>query len=230
MANSINDGSKTGSTSGIDALGAARLKSSTQKAGEMGQDEFLKLMITQMKNQDPTKPMDSNEFVSQMAQFSQASGIKSLNTSFSSLAASLQSNQALQASSMVGRDVLVESDRLQLGSNGAGFAIDLPNAASEVQVEISDGSGQAVRTLALGQTPAGVHDFAWDGLAADGTVAPLGNYKVKVSAIVDGKEEAAAALSRVAVQSVTLPRNGATPQLNLADFGSVNMDAVRRVF
>ena len=230
MANSINDGGKAGPTSGIDALSAARLKQGTQKAGEMGQDEFLKLMITQMKNQDPTKPMDSNEFVSQMAQFSQASGIKSLNTSFSALAASLQSNQALQASSMVGRDVLVESDRLQLGSNGAAFAIDLANPASQVDVEITDGSGQVVRKLAMGQTAAGVHDLGWDGLAADGNAAPLGSYKVKVSAVVDGKEEAASALSRVTVQSVTLPRNGTTPQLNLAEFGSVNMDAVRRVF
>ena len=174
--------------------------------------------------------MDSNEFVSQMAQFSQASGIKTLNTSFSALATSLQSNQALQASSMVGREVLVESERLQLGSQGAPFAIDLPSAASQVNVEITDGAGQVVRKLSLGQTDAGVHDLAWDGLTSEGTAAPLGNYKVKVMAAVDGKDEAAAALSRVMVQSVTLPRNGTTPQLNLADFGSVNMDAVRRVF
>jgi len=230
MANSINDGGKSGLTSGIDALSAARLKGDGKKTNEMGQDEFLKLMITQMKNQDPTKPMDSNEFVSQMAQFSQATGIKSLNTSFSSLATSLQSNQALQASSMVGRDVLVESERLQLGSNGASFAVDLPSAASQVDVEITDGAGAVVRKLSLGQTEAGVYDLRWDGLAADGSRAPLGNYKVKVTAAVDGKEEAAAALSRVTVQSVTLPRNGTTPQLNLVDFGSVNMDAIRRVF
>ena len=230
MANFINDGSKPGSTAGIDALSASRLKADGNKTNQMGQDEFLKLMITQMKNQDPTKPMDSNEFVSQMAQFSQATGIKSLNTSFSSLAASLQSNQALQASSMVGRDVLVESERLQLGSNGAHFALDLANPAAQVDVEITDGAGQVVRKLSFGQTDAGVHDVAWDGLASDGTAAPLGNYKVKVSTTVDGQQEAAAALSRVTVQSVTLPRNGTTPQLNLADFGSVNMDAVRRVF
>ena len=227
MSNSINN---SGSTGNIDALNATRLKTETKKANEMGQDEFLKLMITQMKNQDPTKPMDSNEFVSQMAQFSQATGIKSLNTSFSSLASSLQSNQALQASSMVGRDVLVESERLQLGANGAGFAIDLANPASQVDVEITDGAGQIVRKLSFGQTGAGAHDVAWDGLAADGSAAVPGNYKVKVTATVDGQEEAAAALARVTVQSVTLPRNGASPQLNLADFGAVNMDAVRRVF
>ena len=155
MANSINDGSKAGLTAGVDALSAARLKADGKKTNEMGQDEFLKLMITQMKNQDPTKPMDSNEFVSQMAQFSQATGIKSLNTSFSSLAASLQSNQALQASSMVGRDVLVESERLQLGSNGAPFAIDLPNAASQVDVEITDGAGAGFDRPALPLAPGG---------------------------------------------------------------------------
>ena len=223
MANNINNG--------IDALSSTRLQADTKPSKTLGQDDFMKLMVTQMKNQDPSKPMDSSQMLSQMAQFGTVSGIGDLQKSFATLSTSLQSNQALQASTMVGRDVLIENSRLNL-INGANptFAIDLPKAASEVSVSIADGTGQVVRTLSLGKADAGLTDVTWDGLDTLGQRLPAGKYTLKVQATADGKTEGATSLVRVPVESVTLPRNGASPSLNLADFGSVNMDAVRRVF
>jgi len=82
----------------------------------------------------------------------------------------------------------------------------------------------------MGQTAAGVQDVNWDGKNAEGVRLPAGKYTLKVEAMVDNKLEAATSLVRVPVESVSLPRNGAGPTLNLADYAAVNMDAVRRVF
>ena len=221
-----------GSSPGIDALSSARLEADAKKdAKALGQDDFLKLMITQMKNQDPSKPMDSSQMLTQMAQFGTVSGIGDLQKSFASLATSLQSNQALQASTMVGRDVLMENNKLKLsdGANAA-FGVELTKPASQVKVSIADATGQVVRTLSLGKTDAGIHEMGWDGLDAQGARLPAGKYSLKVDAMVDNKLEAATALVRVPVASVSLARNGGSPTLNLADYGSLSMDAVRRVF
>ena len=227
MSNSIN-----GLPPGLDALAAARLQAESKKSnGALGQEDFLKLMVTQMKNQDPSKPMDPSEMLSQMAQFGTVSGIGDLQKSFATLAGSLQSNQALQASTMVGREVLIENNKLKLadGANPS-FGVELTKPASQVRVSISDGSGQVVRTLSMGQTAAGIQDVSWDGKNAEGVRLPAGKYTLKVEAMVDNKLEAATSLVRVPVESVSLPRNGAGPTLNLADYAAVNMDAVRRVF
>lgn len=227
MSNSIN-----GLPPGLDALAAARLQAEGKKGnGALGQEDFLKLMITQMKNQDPSKPMDPSEMLTQMAQFGTVSGIGDLQKSFATLATSLQSNQALQASTMVGREVLVENNKLKLadGANPT-FGIELDKPASQVKVSISDASGQVVRTLSMGQTAAGLHDVSWDGKDLQGARLPAGKYTLKVEALVENKLQAATSLVRVPVESVSLPRNGASPTLNLADYASVNMDAVRRVF
>ena len=96
---------------GIESLSSDRLKQTVEKKS-LGQEEFLELMMTQLQNQDPLNPAESGEFLSQIAQFGTVNGITELQQSFSTLASSLQSNQALQASTMVGRSVLVESNWL----------------------------------------------------------------------------------------------------------------------
>jgi flagellar basal-body rod modification protein FlgD len=132
---------------------------------------------------------------------------------------------------MVGRQVLVAGDKLNLadGSDPV-FGVELQKAASQVNVAITDSAGQVVRNLSLGQTDAGIQDLAWDGLDVQGNRLPAGQYTLKVDATVDNKVEAGTSLVRVPVESVTLPRNGQAPMLNLAEYGSLSMDAVRRVF
>lgn len=225
MANPI-----TGLPAGLEALSSSRLQQDKKADKSLGQDAFLELMMTQLKNQDPTSPMQSGEFLSQMAQFGTVSGIGELQKSFASLATSLQSNQALQASTMVGRQVEIESAKLKLGGSGdAPFAFELPVAAGGVRVDIQDFAGQTVRSLNLGPTGAGTHDLAWDGLDAQGQRLPAGTYTLKTGALINGDMQAAPTLVRAAVESVSLPRNGQPPVLNVAGHGAMNLDAIRRV-
>ncbi|HMM78343.1 MAG: flagellar hook assembly protein FlgD [Gammaproteobacteria bacterium] len=215
---------------GIDALSAARLEKDKKADKSLGQDAFLELMITQLKNQDPTNPMQNGEFLSQMAQFGTVSGINDLQKSFTSLASALQSSQALQASTMVGREVEVESSKLKLvDEQNAPFAFEIEAPATAVRVTIQDEAGATVRTLGLGRMAAGTHDVSWDGRDAAGNRLKAGKYTVKVDATIDNAQQAATTLVRATVESVSLPRNGQQPSLNLADYGSLSMEAVRRV-
>ncbi len=215
---------------GIDALSATRLEKDKKADKSLGQDAFLELMITQLKNQDPTNPMQNGEFLSQMAQFGTVSGINDLQKSFTSLASALQSSQALQASTMVGREVEIESSKLKLvDGRNAPFAFEIEAPASAVRVTIRDEAGATVRSLALGPAAAGTHDLSWDGLDAQGHRLKAGKYSVQVDATIDNEKQAATTFVRATVESVSLPRNGQQPSLNLTDYGALGMDAVRRV-
>jgi flagellar hook assembly protein FlgD len=118
---------------------------------QLGQSDFLKLMLTQFKNQDPTKPVDSAQYVAQLAQFSQVQGLADLNSAFKTLSDSVTSNQALQASSLLGREVLVPGSIATLAQGGTlSGAVDLPQSSGRVTVNIIDGSGSIVRQINLG--------------------------------------------------------------------------------
>ena len=216
---------------GLEGLGL----SGTQNQGRnnrLGQEEFFQLMITQLKNQDPLNPMENGEFLAQLSQFGTVSGIGDLQKSFSLLANSLQSSQALQASTMVGRSVLVEGSRVTLGSGTSSVsgAVDLPQASSEVMLYVEDAAGQVVRQISLGGHDAGVVPFTWEGLADLGGALPPGTYQLKAQAVFDDSgPQAVGTLLRQNVESVTIPGNGEAPLLNLSDRRQVSLSDVREV-
>src|SRR5690606_23962020 len=114
--------------------------------------EFLKLMLTQLENQDPFKPLESGEFLGQLAQFGTVSGIANLERSFAGLSESLVANQALEASGLIGREVLVRSERAYIGNDASvEAAVRLDQNAGRVLVQISDAMGQVVRNIDLGR-------------------------------------------------------------------------------
>lgn len=198
--------------------------------GSLGQQQFFELMVTQLKNQDPFKPMESGEFLGQIAQFSTVSGIGDLQKSFATLASSLQSNQALQASTMVGREVVVpRADFVRRTDAPAQLSAELPTAASRVLVSIADVGGQVVRQVALGAHDAGRVEFAWDGRTDAGTTAPAGIYRMHFDASINGLDQALDSAVRVRVDSVSLSRAGAAPTLNLAGHGTVTMNDVLQI-
>ena len=128
--------------------------------GELGQDDFLTLMITQFRNQDPFKPMENGDFLGQLAQFSTVSGIDSLNTSFSGLSGALRDEQALQAANLVGRNVLAVSEVGHFdGDAPMRAAAEINSAASNVQLEITDANGELVRRIDIGEQPPGTVRF-----------------------------------------------------------------------
>ncbi|MDH4134255.1 MAG: flagellar hook assembly protein FlgD, partial [Gammaproteobacteria bacterium] len=198
-------------------------------SSKLGQEEFLSLMIAQMKNQDPMKPMQNGEFLSQMAQFGTVNGITELQKSFGQLASSLQSNQALMASSMVGRYVLVPGSQAPYapGYNVAG-TIELPQAASDVAVSVYDANGQLMQRTTLGPQEAGNVRFVWDGTLSNGGTAPAGLYTIKAEAAIGNTTVALNTLIAARVDSVSL--GGAQGlMLNLAGLGPVAFSDVKEI-
>lgn len=161
--------------------GAAGQAASASKSQTLSQADFLSLLTQQMRNQDPTKPMDSSQMVSQLAQISQVSATQSLQVSFDALAKSLTGNQMLEAGSMVGKRVTVPSNAGQLGADGLDGAVNVADGG-RVLVQVLDRNGNTVRTLDLGQQEAGLVSFHWDGTADDGTPLAAGVYGLKAQA------------------------------------------------
>jgi len=218
----------------LQSLGLAKQSAAvdTNKSNsDLGQGDFLKLMVTQLNNQDPMKPMESGDFLGQIAQFSTVTGIDSLNTSFSEFASSVSNDQALQAANLVGRRVTVP---LQAGALTAGGSIDgeltLPASSPDVSINITDQVGQIVRTIPLGTQPAGPVAFSWDGKRSDGTVAEPGLYNVDAQARIDGQNFELDTQISADVESVTLGGLGKPLQLNLSGLGSVPFSNVSRIF
>ena len=183
---------------------------------ELGQDDFLKLMITQFQNQDPFKPMENGEFLGQLAQFSTVNGIDSLNTNFAGLATSIQDEQALQAANLVGRSVMAVTDIGYLADNGLiNGAVEIDGAVSNVQIEITNASGEVVQRLNLGEQTGGLARFSWDGNDTTGERAPSDHYRITARVLRGNNVESAPTLIEADIESVTLGRFGAGMTLNL---------------
>jgi len=196
---------------------------------ELGQNEFMKLMLAQLKNQDPMHAMDPSQFLGQLAQFSTVTGIQGLQNSFSTFSDSMRSTQVLQGATMVGRDVLVAGDEAPLGAEGNLIgAIDVPDEATSVKVNVRDSAGQLVRTLALPADSSGVTPFSWDGVAEDGTRAPAGTYKLEAIASAGGKSASLETLLAGHVSSVTIDASNGL-SLNTSNLGTFSLSQVRRV-
>lgn len=212
----------------LGALGLNRSLSTNKPRNELGQTEFLSLMTAQLENQDPLKPMENGEFMGQIAQFSTVEGIGNLNESFSALAGAMQSSQALQASALVGRNALIEGNRGQLGSNGLSGAIELPSGATNVTVEILNGSGQLVGQLDMGALPAGQHNFAWDGRDANGNRLPEGSYRIAARANVGNQTQALGSLVNGRVDSVSFQGSQGLV-LNVDGVGAISLSDIRQI-
>lgn len=197
---------------------------------DLGQDDFLKLMITQFRNQDPTQPTDSTQFLGQLAQFSTVSGIQKLQDAFGGLAASLQGDQALRAAALIGREVLVASPSIAFdGETVATGAVEVPVEGAAVTVQISDANGRLLRTIDLGRLPAGLAAFQWDGWAADGSVLAPGTYVATAQATVGTATQSIDTFARAGVRGVSLAAGGGQPLLRLDGFGEVPLDRIREI-
>ncbi|MES9833208.1 MAG: flagellar hook assembly protein FlgD [Candidatus Thiodiazotropha sp. LLP2] len=200
-----------------------------QNQSELGLEDFMNLLVTELTHQDPFKPMENSEMATQVSQFATVSGIGDLNSSFNDLRASLTSNQALQAAALVGRDVLVESDIgvLAQGEPLQG-SIVLPSSASDVRIRITNSAGELVRELPMGTHEAGQVAFSWDGYDDSGEYVGDGLYQVSAVASVDDAEMAPAVLVSAEVESVNLSGQGGI-QLNLDGLGQVSMNDVVQI-
>jgi len=201
-------------------LGINAKQTSEEDKNKIGQEQFLKLMTTQLQNQDPFKPMESGEFLGQIAQFSTVTGIQDLQKSFETFSTSMVPNQGLQAAGLINRNVLVPADYLPLTEEGLSAAVELPDAATKVNVSVYNSTGQVVHNFNLGALGQGVSRYQWDGTLPDGTQAPLGGYKIAVDAQINGENIAVKNYADLPVESITFGGNGSEVNVNIRDLGS----------
>ena len=208
------------------ALAAAQAKKS---GNTLGIDEFLTLMTAQLKNQDPMKPLEGTEFISQLATFGTVSGVKDMQTSLETLAASLRSTQTLNGATMVGRDILATADSIVHTQGGAvSGEVDVPAGMTSVQLRVTDSTGQVVREMTLPST-AGSQSFTWDGLRDNGTPAASDTYDIEIIANAGGMRGSLELMLAGRVSSVSIDAAGTGLTLNTAALGPVSMADVRRV-
>ncbi len=195
---------------------------------EQMSDRFLKLLVTQLKNQDPLNPMENAELTSQLAQMSTVEGVNQLNASLTALNDQFRASQVLQGASLVGHQVLAQGDYLPMASSKAIGGVVLDSAADSVKVDIFDADGNLVKTLDMGEQDAGLVRFIWDGVATDGTALADGDYSFQVTATADGEDVGATTYSLGQVISVAL-KDGEM-EVEVSGLGNVGMDQISQIF
>lgn len=211
-----------------DSTGALGALTSATGSSADSEQRFLKLLVTQLNNQDPLNPLDNAQLTSQLAQMSTVSGIEKLNGAFQSLLAQSGSSQVLQSASLIGRTVLVPGNELALKQGvAAPFAVDVTGAADSVKVTITNAAGEAVRSYDLGALPPGVKTLSWDGLGDDGAAVAEGSYTLNVGAQGGASAVAASALTYANVSSVA--QGAAGVSLDLESGRKVSLGDVRLI-
>lgn len=227
MSNSIQDAATL--INSLNAANSSLAKTPTTSAANTSetQDRFLKLLVTQMKNQDPLNPLDNAQVTSQMAQLSTVSGIDKLNSTLQALSDSMAVGQSVSATSMIGHGVLVPGSGLNLHKGVAVGGMELNQPADNVSVIIKDAAGNVINTVQFGAQKAGVLPFSWDGKTGAGADAPDGNYTFTVEATLAGVKTSPATLVYGLVNAVTPGAQGAT--LDVGQWGGFALSSVKQV-
>ncbi len=197
--------------------------------GELAMEDFMALMTTQLQNQDPLKPMESGDFLGQIASFGTVSGIADLQNSFSSFAKAMQSDQALQGSSLVGRSVLVPSSIGTMAPDQPlKGQINVAEPVTDLKVQIYNEAGTLVKTMEMGSA-SGYTNFVWDGLNESDQPMPPGIYQFRATGTVDGENNAFATATVARVDSVLVGSGSQGLTVNLAGIGSVPFNEVQEI-
>lgn len=218
-----------------EAASANAANAALKKKTDLNQDDFLTLMITQLKNQDPMKPLDPSQYVGQLAQFSQVSGISDMNKHITALSDSLRGNQVLGGASLIGRTVVAPGNSVYLPESdgvtprGPQGLVNVPAGASAVQLQVKDSSGALIKTVAL-DTNKGPQAFSWDGTTNAGAEAAAGGYKISVVAKVGDQNVSLDTSVAAHVSSVALDPSTGALMLDTDSLGEVAMSDVQRVF
>jgi flagellar basal-body rod modification protein FlgD len=187
------------------AATAQQQASSKDNSTTLGKDDFLKLLTTQLQQQDPTQPMDNTAFVAQLAQFSSLEQMSNVNDTLTKMLTAQGTALQTTAADMVGKNAIFTTDQVNLVmGNTATIAANLSQAAANVNLVIQDSSGNAVRTAALGACPSGMNKFTWDGLDDNGSQLPTGTYTTQILATdINGKSVSLTQSSSAPITGVT---------------------------
>ncbi|MGF6296559.1 flagellar hook assembly protein FlgD [Paraburkholderia youngii] len=218
LLDTMNGTSSTSSTSGTSGTSASDL-----------QNTFLQLLVAQMKNQDPTNPMDSSQMTSQLAQISTVQGISNLNTSLTSLSTQLSASQQAQSALLIGSTVLAPGNSVTVSSGKANeFGVTLANAVSDLQIVVKNSAGTIVNTLDLGKQSAGTIPVGWTPTDSAGNTLPDGTYTISATGTINGQQATATTLTSATVQSIVQQSSG-TPGLVLSNGTTVGLTSVAAI-
>jgi flagellar basal-body rod modification protein FlgD len=212
----------------ITGSGAAAQPIARKTASTLGVQDFLRLMTTQLKNQDPLKPLDSTEFVAQLAQFGTVAGIQGMQSTIDSLSTSLRSSQLLSGANMVGHHILTASNTANYGGGVLAGVVDVPAGADRVTLNISDASGQIVAHLVV-PAAEGTQTYRWEGKGDNGAQLPSGRYNVQAIATSGATNQSLATYLYGLVGSVTLSADGTGLTVNSPELGAVSLNSVREI-
>ncbi|RDE51517.1 MAG: flagellar hook assembly protein FlgD [Candidatus Accumulibacter meliphilus] len=220
------------STSSSDILASlnAQTRSGTNQllsTTEEVQNRFLKLLVTQLKNQDPLNPLDNAAVTSQISQINTVTGIERLNTTLETLLSTFNEGQAVQAAGLIGKNVLVGGSGLALVNGQANGGVNLATPADNVTLTIFGAGDNVIQSERLGAHDAGSFAFTWDGMTAQGIPAPDGTYRFTVNAVRGSETVAAEALQIGTVNA--LVREKGSYQLDLGGLGRVAFDKVQQI-
>lgn len=206
----------------------ARPAEERKRSGELGQEDFLELMLAQVRNQDPFSPMENGEFIAQMAQFATVDGIQEMQKSVAALNTTMASSQVLTASTLVGRGVLAPGGAFTLGEQGGvSGVLSTDPGASRLTLSIHDAAGALVARRALAASPDGITRFAFDGTGASGSRLPPGRYRIEAEALAGGSSRRAEVALEQRVDSVTIGAGLDDLRLNLDGGASLPFTDVR---
>jgi flagellar basal-body rod modification protein FlgD len=216
-------------TSSSSSTSSSTSKTGAQSASDL-QNTFLTLLVTQLKNQDPTNPADSSQMTSQLAQINTVTGIGQLNTSLTSLATQLSAGQSTQAALLIGSTVLAPGSDVTVSKGSASsFGVQLANDVSDLNLVVKNSSGQIVNTIKLGAQSAGVVPVTnWTPTDTNGATLPDGSYTITAQGTINGAAATAPTLSASQVQSVVQQTDG-TPGLKLANGKTVGLTSVASI-
>ncbi|MFM9924733.1 flagellar hook assembly protein FlgD [Variovorax sp. H27-G14] len=219
-------------TSSISGQNAATATSNNSVSSADSEQRFLKLLVTQLNNQDPLNPMQNAELTSQLAQMSTVTGIEKLNSTLSGLVNQTGSNQVLQSAALIGYNVLSPGETLTAKKTEDGkdpatqaFAVELPGTAANVDIKIVDASGNVVRTISAGAMKEGVNAVTWDGKDDTGNAVAEGTYRFTVDATNGSTAVKATSLTFSQVAAVKQGTDGVT--LELASGNNIGLSDVR---
>ncbi|MGF6816178.1 flagellar basal-body rod modification protein FlgD [Paraburkholderia atlantica] len=212
------NGTGSSSTSGTSGTSAADL-----------QNTFLQLLVAQLKNQDPTNPMDSSQMTSQLAQISTVQGISNLNTSLTSLSTQLSASQQAQSALLIGSTVLAPGNSVTVSSGKANaFGVTLANAVSDLQIVVKNSAGTIVNTLDLGKQSAGTIPVGWTPTDTSGNALPDGTYTITATGTINGQQATATTLTSATVQGIVQQSSG-TPGLVLSNGTTIGLTSVAAI-
>ena len=208
----------------------ANLVKTTRDDG-LDRNAFLTLLTTQLQNQNPLDPMKNEQFVAQLAQFSQLEGITNMDTSLQDVADVIRSDRIMTGANLVGKSVFGQTGRISTdGQTASAIEFDLPYGADQVEVGIYDpASGALMRSIVVGPQSSGTLNLAWDGRKADGTAAQAGSYIIRGNVVVGGNSQEVRPSTYSRVETVSWDALNSDLNLNLAGGAVIPMAQVTRI-